>query len=308
MTLKNTIITLLILNLIIFIAAFTASLLSKSMKLKKLISNSAIYLILSEMTVVWLFPIAWIVLSSFRKEKGADVPYIIPKEFTFDNYLRCFSDTVFPFKLWFTNTFVVAVFVCLFATMLTLCTAYVISRFRFKARKPIMNIAMILGMFPGFMSMIAVYYVLKAVNLTQTLTALILVYSAGAGLAFYISKGFFDTISKSLDEAAKIDGATSLQILINIILPMSRPIVVYTALTAFMGPWMDFIFVRIIMGDNSKKYTVAVGLFNLIDIQNVYEYFNMFCAGCVLVSIPIVILFIIMQRFYVEGVTSGSVK
>ena len=171
-----------------------------------------------------------------------------------------------------------------------------------------MNIALVLGMFPAFMSMIAVYYVLKTIGLTQSLTALVLVYSGAAGLSFYVAKGFFDTIPRSLDEAARIDGATNFQIFYKITLPLSKPIIVYTAMTAFMAPWADFIFARVIMGDNYEKYTVAVGLYTMLSRELIDRYFTQFAAGAVLIAVPITLLFIILQRFYVEGITGGAVK
>ena len=186
--------------------------------------------------------------------------------------------------------------------------AYVLSRLRFRMRKPIMKIALVLNMFPAFMSMIAVYYILKAMNLTQSLAALVLVYSAGSALTFYVSKGFFDTMPKALDESAQIDGATKFQIFTKITFPLAKPIIVYTSLTAFMSPWMDFIFSKVIMGDNVQNYTIAIGLYTMMTKANVNTMFTVFTAGCVIIAIPISLLFIYMQKFYVEGVTSGAVK
>jgi len=281
----------------------------KSMKTRSFIYNTFIHLILSIMSVIWLLPIAWLVLVSFREEPGAYTPYLIPKSFTLSNYTRLFTETkLFNYPRWFLNTFIVAVLTCLISTMLILLTSYALSRLRFKLRKPMMNIALVLGMFPGFMSMIAVYHILKAFGLTQSLAALVLVYSGGAALGYYISKGFFDTIPKSIDEAAMLDGASKSQIFWKITLPLSKPIVVYTILTAFMGPWMDFIFVSVIMKDNYRNYTVALGLYQMLTRENIYQYFTRFAAGAVLIAIPITIIFIYMQKYYVSGITGGSVK
>ena len=281
----------------------------KSMKTKNRFSNILVYTILTILSILWVMPIVWVVLTSFRAEPGSFVPNFIPKSFTLDNYINLFTDrSRFDFPRWFGNTLLVASVSCVITTFITLSTAYVFSRMRFKMRKLFMNTALVLGMFPGFMAMIAIYYVLKSLGLTQSLIALILVYSSGAGLQFYISKGFFDTIPRALDESAKLDGATNAQIFSKIILPLSKPIIVYTALTAFMGPWMDFILAKIIMGTSVENYTVAIGLFSMIDKENIGAYFTQFAAGSVLVAIPITILFMIMQRFYVEGVTGGSVK
>lgn len=186
--------------------------------------------------------------------------------------------------------------------------AYSLSRIKFKYHNGFLKLALVLNMFPGFMSMIAIYYILKALDLTQTLTALVLVYSAGAALGFYIAKGFFDTIPYSLDESAMIDGATRKDIFFKITLPLSKPIIVYTALTAFIAPWMDFIFAKIILGDATEKYTVAIGLFAMLEQDTINEWFKTFAAGSVIIAIPITLLFMYMQKYYVEGITSGSVK
>ncbi|WP_054739132.1 sugar ABC transporter permease [Cellulosilyticum ruminicola] len=261
------------------------------------------------MSIIWLISIIWIILTSFRGEGKTFVQYFIPKQFTINNYAKLFSSTgVFLFKKWFLNTLIVAVGTCALSTTINLSVAYVMSRMRFKLRKAYMNLALILGMFPGFMSMIAVYYVLKAFNLTQSLLSLVLVYSAGAATSFYIAKGFFDTISKEIDEAARIDGATNAQVFTKIVVPLSKPIIVYTALQAFISPWMDYIFAKIIMGDNYEKYTVAIGLWYMTEKENIENYFTMFAAGSVCIAIPITILFIWLQKSYVSGITGGSVK
>ena len=200
------------------------------------------------------------------------------------------------------NTLFVAVCSCLITTILTLMVAYVYSRLRFKSRKVIMNISLILGMFPGFMSMIAIYHFMKAIGLDQTLLALILVYSGGAALNYYIA------IPKSLDEAATLDGASRHTIFWKIILPNSKPIVVNTAINAFIAPWVDFIFVSVIMKDNYSNYTVAKGLYTMVDKANIYQYYTVFCAGSVVVAIPIVLLFIRLQKYDVAGVTGGATK
>ncbi len=281
----------------------------KNNKMRSKISNGFVYLILSIMSVIWLLPIAWLLLISFREEAGAFTPYIMPKGYTFANYTKLFTDTsVFNYPRWYANTFVVAIFSCIISSLFILAVSYALSRLRFKARKPIMNITLILGMFPGFMSMIAVYHILKAIGLDQTLAGLIFIYSAGAGLGYFIAKGFFDTIPRALDEAATIDGATKNTIFWKIILPMSKPIITYTVLMAFMAPWVDFIFASVIMKDNYNNYTIALGLYRMLERENLYRYFTQFCAGAVLIAIPITILFMIMQKNYVEGITGGAVK
>ncbi|MBQ2971300.1 MAG: sugar ABC transporter permease [Ruminococcus sp.] len=281
----------------------------KSYKLRRGLANTLVYLVLAVLGLIWISPLVYLVLHSFRDEGLATVSYLIPKTYSFRNYIELFTDTAtLNFPRWFMNTLVVAIFSCIISTLAVLMVSYSFSRLRFKARKPLINIGMILGMFPGFMTMIAIYYLLKAMGLTQTLVALVICYSAGAGLGYQISKGFFDTIPRALDEAATIDGATRNQIFWKIILPMSKPIVVYTVLTSFIGPWTDFILAKIIMGDMRDNYTVAIGLQTMVSLEFKATYFKRFLAGSVVVAVPISILFLFMQRYYVEGVTAGGVK
>ena len=284
---------------------------SSGAKVRKIIGNIFVYIILTVLSIIWLFPIVWIVLISFKKDKGMYMPTLFPKEYWFGNYKKLFTDTnIINFPQMFLNTLIIAVFCCIISTFFVLCVSYVMSRMRFRMRRPFMNIALILGMFPGFMSMIATYYILKSIGLTQgsmIRIALIMVYSGGSGLGFYIAKGFFDTIPKSVDEAAYIDGATRWQVFTRITIPLSKPIIVYTVLNSFMGPWLDFIFCKVICGTDQRFYTVSVGLWNMLEKEYVYNWFNCFAAGAVVVSVPIAILFLVMQKFYQEGV-SGAVK
>ena len=281
----------------------------KSYKLRRGIANTLIYILLAVLGFIWICPFIYLLMHSFRAEGVTVVNYLIPREWTFQNYIDLFTNQgTLNFTRWFVNTFVVACFSCVISTISVLMVSYAFSRLRFKARKKFINVGMILGMFPGFMTMIAIYYLLKAMGLTQTLVALVICYSAGAGLGYQISKGFFDTIPRALDEAATIDGATKNQIFWKIILPMSKPIVVYTVLTSFIGPWTDFILAKIIMGDNRDNYTVAIGLQLMISIDFKTQYYKQFLAGSVVVAVPITLLFLKMQKYYVEGVTAGGVK
>lgn len=281
----------------------------KAMRLKAKKTNVFTYILLTILSFIWVLPIVWLVMTSFRGEKGAFVTYLIPKTWTLDNYIRLFTETsLFNFPRWFMNTLIVAIFSCIISTIITLSTSYAFSRLRFKVRKPMMNIILILGMFPGFMSMIAIYHILKMIGLDQSLVALVLIYSGGAAMTYYISKGFFDTIPKGVDEAALIDGATRMQIFTKITLPLSKPIIIYTVLMAFLAPWVDFVMVSYIMRDNYNNYTVALGLFEMLKRENIHAYFTQFTAAAVIIAIPITLLFIFMQKYYVEGVTGGSVK
>ncbi len=285
----------------------------KSYKFRRTLANTLIYILLAILGIIWISPFVYLLMHSFRAESTISVPYLIPHEWTFQNYIDLFmvgsgGSAAINFPRWFLNTLGVAACSCVISTISVLAVSYAFSRLRFGARKKLMNIAMILGMFPGFMTMIAIYYLLKAMGLAQNLIALVICYSCGAGLGFQISKGFFDTIPRALDEAATIDGATKNQIFWKIILPMSKPIVVYTVLTSFIGPWCDFILAKIIMGDKRELYTVAIGLQSMVDKEFINEYYKQFLAGSVVVAIPITLLFLKMQKYYVEGVTAGGVK
>ena len=277
--------------------------------MRRQFANTAVYLILTALSIIWVLPIVYLIVLSFREEPGAYTPYLLPKSYTINNYLSLFNDTaLFNYPRWLGNTILVAVFTCIISTVTILMIAYCFSRLRFPSRRRLMNVGLIMGMFPGFMSMIAVYHLLKLVGLDQSLVALILVYSSASCLGYFIAKGFFDTIPRALDEAATIDGATRNQIFWKITLPLSKPIIAYTALTSFIAPFADFIFVSVIMKDNYENYTIALGLYQMLTRENLYQYFTRFCAGAVLVAIPVTILFLCMQKYYVEGVTGGSVK
>lgn len=282
------------------------------MKTKRFITNSLCHALLAVLSFIWVLPIFYVILTSFRKEGGSYKSYIWPRGYTLDNYKNLFEGgSQINFNRWFLNTLIVAIFSTLISAFFVLCVSYVMSRLRFKMRKPFLNIALILGMFPGFMSMIAIYYILKGMGFLETgvlkQIALVMVYSGGAGLGFYMAKGFFDTIPMSIDEAAYIDGATKWDTFIHVTIPMSKPIITYTLITTFMAPWVDYIFAKIIMGNDIKYYTIAIGLWTMLEKEYVEYYYTQFYAGCVIISIPIAILFMITQKCYVEGV-AGAVK
>lgn len=264
------------------------------------------YIVLTIMSVCALYPALWVVVSSFRPGGSLYSKNFFPSEWTLHHYVELFTSTQYTFGVWYLNTLKIAVFTMIFSVLLVTLSMYALSRFRFRGRKTMLTVMLILGMFPSFMSMIAIYIILLQVNLLDTHAAMILVYSAGAALGGFIVKGYFDTIPRSLDEAARIDGASHLQVFVKIMLPLSRPILTYVALTSFTGVWGDFIFARLVLR-TKENMTVAVGMFELISsMQN--SNFTMFAAGCVIISIPITILFLFLQRFLVQGLTAGASK
>lgn len=269
------------------------------------------HLVLLALAIFWLIPIIWLVLNSFSTSNAMSISNFFPQGYTLDQYRKLLfqTDAANQFPTWMLNTTIIAIFNCIISTIFVLMVAYVMSRMRFPARKPLMNLGMIITLFPGFLSMIAIYFIMKTFNMTNSHLGLILVYSGSSGLGYLIAKGFFDTIPVSMSEAAKLDGASENLIFWKIIVPMSKPIIVYTIINAFLAPWMDFIFAKIMLNSGiASDWTVALGLFGMLDRSRKSVYFGQFCAGGVLVSIPISILFVIMQKFYVEGITGGSTK
>ena len=281
------------------------------MKARRLTGDIVTYIFLTVMCVIWLLPFFWLVMQSFRDGKGQFISTFLPTAYTFNNYKALLTEfEVMNFPRMFLNTFVIACFSCLISTFFVLSVAYCTSRLKWKMRKPYMNMAMIITLFPGFMSMVAVYFILKALGMTEgnmIPIALVICFSSGAGTGFYVMKGYMDTIPKALDEAAMIDGCTKWQVFTKITLPMCKPMIVYQVITSFMGPWVDFIFAKVIARSNSQYWTVSIGLFYMLEKEYVDTWFVRFCAGAVLVSIPISILFMITQKFYQEAM-SGSVK
>ena len=281
------------------------------MKIKKMIHSILRHVFLVILCAFWLVPIVWIVLNSFSTDQGINVRKFVPDEFTLANYKNLLfgADSVAMFPTWFKNTLIVAIFTCIISSCFVLMVAYAMSCMRFKARKTLMNLSVIINLFPGILAMIAVYFVLKNAELTDSHVGLILVYSASSGLGYLIAKGFFDTVPDTLREAARIDGASESRIFLKIVIPMSKSIIVYTVISSFLVPWADFVYAKLILHSGlSKDMTVSIGLYNMLNKTLINRYFAQFCAGGVIVSITISILFVIMQKFYVEGITGGSVK
>ena len=281
------------------------------MKKNRLKKNSLFsQVVLTLLAMLWIVPLFYLLIQSFRGEPGAWSPTFFPQQWTLNNYKRLFTATEFP--SWYRNTFIIAIVSCIITTAFVLAVSYAFSRMKFKSRRPMMNVMLILGMFPGFMSMSAVYFLLKILlpNNYQSMVSLIIVYSAGAALSYYVAKGFFDTVPKSLDEAARIDGASRSRIFWKIILPLSKSIIIYTVLISFIAPWCDFIFVSYIMSGvpDTSRYTVALGMYRWLERESIQQYITTFCAAAVVVATPITGLFMWLQKYYVGGVTGGAVK
>ncbi|MDE7022502.1 MAG: ABC transporter permease subunit [Lachnospiraceae bacterium] len=279
--------------------------------MKKTVGFVVRHLVLTFLVIIWLVPILWLVVTSFSGYKGINTAHFFPETWSLDNYKVLFlqPDSVVQYGAWFKNTLLIAIFTCIVSTSFVLMVSYAMSCLRFKGRKGLMSFGIVLNMFPGVLSMIAVYFVMKSLGLTNSHLGMIIVYSAGSGLGYLITKGFMDTISTSLREAAWLEGASEATIFFKIIIPLSQPIIVYTIINSFLVPWGDFVLAKLMLNSGiATDWTIAIGLFNMLGKSLINKYFSIFCAGGVIVSIPISALFVLMQKFYVEGVTGGSVK
>ncbi len=276
----------------------------KSMKTMRILDSVVTHVILIAVCFIFLFPCLWLILASFSKS-GSIYSFegFFPSAYSLDTFRNLFTDTeMYNYPKWFGNTLFIATMSCLIGGFLVILTAYTMSRFQFKGRKGIMKTTLVLGMFPSFMGMIAVYIIMTQFGLINKMWGLILIYSANAPMGYLTQKGFFDTIPSSIDEAARIDGATNFQVFLKINLPLSLPIIVYTALTSFTFPWSDFILPKLLLKEKDL-YTVAVGLMSLGDTE-----FSRFAAGSVFIAVPIVILYFCLMKFFVNGMTAGAVK
>lgn len=276
----------------------------KKLRVSKILDTGITYILLIAVAFVFFFPCLWLILAAFSAS-GSIYSFdgFFPRSFSLATFERLFTDTaLYDYPKWFGNTLYIAAGSCILGTFLTILTAYTMSRFEFRMRKPMMKTTMVLGMFPSFMSMTAVYLLMTQFGLINQRWGLILIYAAGAPMGYLTQKGFFDTIPRAIDEAAKIDGATNFQVFTKINLPLSRPIIVYTALTSFTWPWSDFILPKLLLKERSY-YTVAVGLMSLDETE-----FARFAAGSVFIAVPIVLLYFFLVKNMVNGMASGAVK
>ena len=272
----------------------------------RIADNVFTYLALVAMAAVFLFPCLWLILASFSKTGSLyDFKGFFPSAYSLQTFIDLFTDDVnglYPYAQWFKNTLYVASCSCVLGSALVLLTGYVMSRFRFQGRDGIKKLTLVLGMFPGFMGMTAIYIIMNQLKLIDRLESLIFLYAATAPMGYLVQKGYFDTIPNTIFEAARLDGASNLTVFFNITLPLSKPIVVYTALTSFAWPWSDVLLPKLLLKDRSM-WTVAVGLFNLP-----VQHFARFAAGSVFIAVPIVILYFCLVKYIVNGLTAGAVK
>ncbi|NLG87816.1 MAG: sugar ABC transporter permease [Clostridiaceae bacterium] len=273
--------------------------------IKRYATKVLIHIFLIICAVFSIYPIIWIVMSSLNPGNALYSSTLIPKNITISHYVELFTET--DFGLWYMNTLKIAFFTMVLSVVFVVITAYALSQFRFRGRKLTLMTMLVLQAFPSFMSMIAVYLLLLQIGMLDTHLGLIIVYTAGAiPYGAWLVKGYFDSIPRSLPEAAKIDGATNMKVFVKVMMPLSTPIITFIALTNFMAPWMDFILARLVLRTASKK-TLAIGLFEMVRDRANTE-FTMFAAGAVMVAIPITVLFVILQRYVIQGIAEGACK
>jgi arabinogalactan oligomer/maltooligosaccharide transport system permease protein len=276
----------------------------KTYKIKKIVAALFIYLELIIVAAAIIYPLLWVFGSSLNPQSSIARSAVIPENASLGNYARLFAET--NYGAWYLNTLYVAVLTTVFSVIIHTITSFVFARFRFRFRKTGLLSVMILQIFPSFMGLTALYMVALNFGMLNNLNMLVIIYVAG-GIPgnIWLVRGYMLNIPKSMDEAASIDGVTKMQLFYKIILPLSKPIVFFIAVTSFMGPWMDYMLPRYLINMNEKR-TLAIGLFDLITGTN--NDFAMFCAGAVLIAIPITILYMIFQRSLLEGLMAGANK
>jgi arabinogalactan oligomer/maltooligosaccharide transport system permease protein len=263
------------------------------------------YLGLILITLSVLLPLSWIVLSSMQVGNSLYSSSFFPKSLTLDHYRTLFRETDFP--IWYMNTLKIATLNMILGVIITTLTAYTFSRYKFRGRKQAMIAMLVLQMFPSFLAMTAIYILITKMGLMDTHAGLLMVYIAGQiPYNSWLVKGYFDGIPKSLDESARVDGAGHLTIFLKIILPITKPIVVFIALTNFIGPWFDFIFPKLLLRSAEKK-TLAVGIFEWISTR-ANDNFTQFAAASILIAVPIALLFMYLQKHIVAGLAAGATK
>lgn len=276
-------------------------------KTKNVLELTVIYAIIALMFVVIFYPLLWAFGLSLNPGTSLYGAKMIPENWSFVHYQWLFFDPRSNYLTWYKNTLIVAFATSLASTFFVSLVAYAFSRYRFVGRKNGLYAFLLLQMFPGLMAMVALYIILNIIGLLDNLLGLILIYVGGSiPMNAFLVKGYFDTIPRELDESAKIDGAGHFRIFFQIMLPLAKPILAVVALFNFMAPFMDFILPRIILR-SPENFTLALGLFNFVNDQFANN-FTRFAAGAMLVAIPIALIFLMLQRYLISGLTSGATK
>lgn len=276
-------------------------------KQSKLIRLTISYLIILTMAAIVLYPLLWVLGSSFNPGNSLNSSQMFPDNPTLKHYQFLFDLERSNYLLWYWNSMKISLVTMIFSVILVSFTAYSFSRYRFIGRKNGLMTFLILQMIPNFAALIAIFVLATRLQLIDTHFGLILFYVGGQiPMSTWLMKGYLDTIPKDLDESARMDGAGHFRIFIQIIMPLAKPIISVVALFAFIAPLGDFIIARILLRSN-EQYTLAVGLYDLVAKQ-FGNSFTTFAAGAVLVSVPIALLFLAFQKYFVSGLTAGGTK
>ncbi|HAP20415.1 MAG TPA: sugar ABC transporter permease [Lachnospiraceae bacterium] len=265
---------------------------------------SVIFLTLISLWV--LYPLVYVLSGAFAPGASIANLSVVPFQngFTLEHFVHLFTRTDYP--RWFLNTFIIAIGTTVLTVSIAALSAYVFSRFQFKLKKKMLMAMLILQIFPSFVGMVAIYVILLRINALDTLWGLILVYVAGnIPYNTWMVKTYVDTVPKSLDEAARIDGASHWRIFTTIVMPVTKPILVFTAIASFAAPWMDYIFPKMVLR-SSEMQTLALGLFTFVSDKK--NQFTSFAAGSLLVAIPFIIFFVAAQDLIISSLAGGSVK
>ena len=284
------------------------------LKPKNIFATMFIYAELVALSFIVVIPIIYAIGTSLSPNSGI-LNTIWPTNPSLVNYKFLLSgsrlvggiEETTDFKLWYANTLGVAVLTMIGAVLFVTFTAYVFARYSFKGKKAGLLTILVLQMFPSFLSLVAIFTLFQSFGLTNNPYALVIIYVSGSiPFNVWLIKGYLQNIPKELDESAKIDGANKLQIFFKIILPLSVPIISFVAVTSFMSPWMDYILPSYLIID-SEKWTLAVGIFDFINDQADTNY-PAFAAAALIVAIPITTLYIVFQKYLIEGITAGANK
>jgi arabinogalactan oligomer / maltooligosaccharide transport system permease protein len=276
-------------------------------KTKSRIEVAFIYIFFAIMFIVIGYPLFWAVMMSLNPGTNMLVTDLFPDNPTLEHYIWLFTDPKSNYLIWYKNSLIIAVLNAIGSVVITSLIAYAFSRYKFVGRKYGLYMFLLLQMFPALMGMVALYILLNTIGLTDSIWGLLLIYLGGQ-IPFnaWLVKGYFDTIPKELDEAAKIDGAGHMRIFWTIMLPLAKPILAVVALFNFMAPFMDFLLPRIVL-TSPENYTLALGLYNFINDQ-FSTNFTRFAAGAILIAVPIALVFVVLQRYLISGLTSGATK
>ena len=272
----------------------------------KSLSDFIIYTVLVLVTIIVLYPIIYTIAGAFSPGEDIGSITVIPfrNGVTLKHFNELFSDT--QYGLWFKNSFIIAASTSILTVIVATLSAYVFSRFRFSAKKPLLMSFMVLETFPSFLGMIALYVIVLKMGGYNELWGLILIYVA-ASLPYntWMLKSYIDTVPLSLDEAAKIDGASNIRIFSQVVFPLAKPMVIFLGITSFTAPWMDFIFPKFLLR-TPDKMTVAIGLYNMISDKK--DQFTLFASGALIVAIPFMIFFMITQKMMITSIAGAAVK